>query len=323
MSEPNPPSHCSANLVKDVQRNGKTSGNPRYAIVTPVRDEEAYIGAMIESIATQTILPEKWIIVDDGSSDKTVEIVESYARRFKFIKLLQLPTRDRRRPGGEEAIPSALRLLDVNKFEYLARYDADLSFSPDYIERIMNEFKRDPLLGIAGGGLYIDKGGKLEFEKNPEYHVRGALKMYRRECFESIGGLTTQIGWDTVDEVSAWTKGWRTRSFYDLKVIHRRPTGEGIETGRIYRERGRAEYLTCSHPLFVLAKTLRLAVTRRSILKPLCYLKGFVASYLRHEKRICDPAFAKARRDQQIGRLFDVLLFRKRESSDTVVSASR
>jgi poly-beta-1,6-N-acetyl-D-glucosamine synthase len=304
--------------MKPMQTCSTASVHPKYAIVTPVRDEEAYIGVMIDSVVTQTIPPSMWIIVDDGSNDRTPTIVEDYARRFDVIRLLRLPTRDRRLPGGEEAIPSALQLLDVSKFDYLARFDADLLFSPDYIEGIMNEFRSDPKLGIAGGGLYIDRNGQLELERDPEYHVRGALKMYRRECFESIGGLTTQIGWDTIDEVSAWTKGWRSRSFYELKVIHRRPTGDGIEAGRVYRERGKAEYLTCSHPLFVLAKALRMAITRRSVAKPLHYLRGFMASSLRHESRINDPAFARARRDQQISLLATFLSFRKRETVNPV-----
>jgi glycosyltransferase involved in cell wall biosynthesis len=268
-----------------------------------VRDEEAYIGDMIESIAIQEVLPSRWIIVDDGSRDKTAEIVAAYSRRFPFIELLRLPARDRRQPGGEEAIPSALRNLEVASFDFIARFDGDLLFFPNYISRMLGEFGRDSKLGIAGGGLYLERGDGLELEKSPEYHVRGALKMYRRECLSSIGGITTQIGWDTIDEVSAWTKGWKTKSFFALKVIHRRPTGDGINTARIYRERGRAEYLTWSHPLFVFAKALKLAATKHSLLKPVCFLIGFCMSYLRSERRIVSPAFVEARREQQVRRM--------------------
>ena len=220
----------------------------RYALITPVRDEEEYVGAMIDSVLAQHVLPKKWIIVDDGSTDRTAAIVASYAQRFDFIELIQLPARDRRMAGGEAAIPTALRKVKyLHEFDFLARFDADLIFSHDYIACILDEFDRDPKLGIAGGGLYNEIGGVLKLEKDPDHHVRGALKMYRRQCLEQISALTTQIGWDTIDEVEARTKGWTTRSFFEYRVIHRRPTGGGIQANRVYWERGKAEYYTWSH----------------------------------------------------------------------------
>lgn len=275
----------------------------RYAIVTPVRDEEAYIGAMIQSIADQTITPKQWVIVDDGSRDRTAEIVAEYSRRFPYIELVTLPARELRLAGGEGAIPIALQRLDFSRLDYLARFDADLVFPPDYIERILQEFANDPALGIAGGMLHVESRGSFYLESNPEFHVRGALKMYRRQCFTDIGGLNTQIGWDTIDEVTAWSKGWKTRSFAAVHVIHRRPTGGGIAGRRLYRQRGRAEYFTCSHPLHVLARVLRIAYIERSIVKPICYLAGFVGSFLRGEPRIESPEFIQARRAQQLDRL--------------------
>jgi len=287
----------------------------QYVIVTPVRDEEKYIGAMIDSILAQKVLPSKWIIVDDGSTDRTAEIVLSYARNFDFIELVQLPPRRERKPGGEDAISQALRRLSFAGVDYLARFDADLVFAPDYIAQILAEFDRNPRLGIAGGGLYVEKNGRLELEKEPEHHVRGALKMYRRECFEQIGSLSTRIGWDTIDEVNAWTKGWNTRSFTDYRVIHRRPTGGGIRATRVYWERGKAEYYTWSHPLFVLAKTVKNAIENLSLLIPVCYLAGFISRYITRDSRIQDPAFAKARRDEQRQRVTSFLKLRGSQST--------
>ena len=253
--------------------------HPRIALITPLRDEEAYVEAMICSIAGQQIRPAKWIIADDGSTDKTPVIVREYCHQFEFIELLCLPARVERKPGGEGAIASALGKLDLSQFDYLARFDADLLFENDYFTRLLDEFHRDPKLGIAGGGLYIDKNGRLVLERAPEYHVRGALKMYRRECFEQLGGLTTDIGWDTIDEVYAWSRGWRTRSFSDIRVLHRRPTGQGLHASRIYRERGRAEYLTWSHPVFVLLKTAKMALSSPANARS--FLEGFLRSYRR------------------------------------------
>jgi poly-beta-1,6-N-acetyl-D-glucosamine synthase len=294
---------------------------PRYALITPVRDEEKYLPEMIDSIVAQTRRPAKWVIVDDGSGDRSAEIIEGYARRFEFIEFVRLPRREGRLAGGEGAIPSALRRLDLSQFEYLARFDADLIFSPDYICGILQEFQRDQRLGIAGGGLYTETLGGLKLERDPEHHVRGALKMYRRQCFEDIGGLTTRMGWDTIDEVSAWTKGWKTRSFYDFKVSHRRPTGGGLKASRVYRERGRAEYLTWSDPVFVLAKALKRAVGERSITRPIFYLAGFLTGYLRREPRPQNATFARTRRDHQRTRMKS-WLWRRSAQSDLAIATS-
>jgi glycosyltransferase involved in cell wall biosynthesis len=282
-----------------------------FALITPVRDEEKYIGAMIDSIVAQEVRPAKWIIVDDGSRDGTPGIVAHYVRQFSFIELVQLPVSHGRMPGGEGAVCQALRRLNLSEFEFVARFDADLVFERDYIVRILHEFRRDPKLGIAGGCLCIERNGGLELERHPDYHVRGALKMYRRECFEQIGGLTTGMGWDTIDEVYAWTKGWRTRSFFEYRVIHRRPTGEGLNASLVYWERGKADYYTWSHPVFVLAKTIRLVRQTHSLTKPACFLAGFVGSYARADQRLQDPAFTRTRRRQQMQRIYSVLTGRR------------
>jgi biofilm PGA synthesis N-glycosyltransferase PgaC len=295
------------------QNQNMESKQIRYALVMPVRDEERFIGAMMNSILAQTVLPAKWIIVDDGSSDKTPEIIESYASRADFLELIRLPARSDRKPGGEAAITRALERVDLSKYDFLARFDADLAFAPDYFARLFEEFHADPNLGIAGGGLYIEKKGGLELEAVPEYHVRGALKLYRRECFEQIGGVTTRIGWDTIDEVYAWTKGWKTKSFFEYRVIHRRPTGEGVLASRIYWQRGKAEYYTWSHPVFVIGKTLKVAHERHSLTKAISFLAGFLSCYARREQRLQDPVFVQARRSQQLRRISG--LFRARENN--------
>lgn len=275
----------------------------RYALVTAVRDEEKYIRAMINSILEQQVLPAKWIIVDDGSSDNTADIVMDYVRRYDFMEIVQLPIRNQRLPGGESAIKHALSRLSLPDFDFVARFDADLVFEPDYIARILSEFDRDPELGIAGGGLYIETRNGKQLEQVPSYHVRGALKMYRRQCFQEIGSLSSRIGWDTIDEVTAWTRGWKTKSFFQYRVKHCRPTGDGLWAVRVYWERGKAEYYTWSHPIFVLAKTFKMGAEKLSLLKPLSFLAGFARCYVRSESRLQDAAFVRTRRSQQLERM--------------------
>lgn len=284
--------------------------NPRIALITPVRDEEEYVEAMICSIVEQQTRPLKWLIVDDGSTDKTPNIVRSYCRKFEFIELLELPVRSERRPGGEGAVAAALQKLNLSQYNYLARFDADLLFESDYFARLIDEFEQYPTLGIAGGGLYVYKDGELVPERAPSYHVRGALKMYRRECFEELGGLSNDIGWDTIDEVYSWSRGWRTRSFCDIRVIHRRPTGSGLHASRVYRERGRAEYLTWSHPVFVLLKAGLIGLDRVS--HAWCFFCGFLDGYVNRRPRLQDRVFKRTRRSQQLSRMLCAEISRTR-----------
>jgi biofilm PGA synthesis N-glycosyltransferase PgaC len=276
----------------------------RILLITPVRDEERYIGPMIESLVTQDLPPAKWIIVDDGSVDDTRDIVIGYARRYPFISLLELSRgKDERKPGGEGAVAQALRTISLVGFDFVARFDADLIFSPTYLSDMARHFHLEPALGIAGGGLYIVKDSAWQLEKCPEYHVRGAVKMYRRSCFEQIGTLSSRIGWDTADEVMAWSKGWTTRSFFEYQVIHRRPTGSGLRFNKISWERGKAEYYTCSHPLFVLVKTVKLTCEHRTPVAPLFFLGGFVWLNMKREERTRDISFLRTRRNQQLDRM--------------------
>ena len=255
---------------------------------------------MIESIASQTVLPSHWIIVDDGSTDGTPGIVRAYTQRYDFIELICLAKQASRKPGGESAIEQALKFAEANGYDFLARFDADLEFPPDYIERILDKFSKDDKLGIAGGGLYVEKKGKLTLERVPRYHVRGALKMYRRACLKQIGQLHTTMGWDTIDEVYAWKSGWKTRSYAEIRVIHKRPTGDGLSSKEIARHRGQGEYFTWSHPLFVFCKAMKVGMT--SPTTAIYFLYAFIDCYLKHKKRLQDADFSRIRRNQQMRR---------------------
>ena len=303
----------STSLAGHTQKGLSGPQGPTYVLISPVYNEESFIGRMIESIAAQTVLPTRWTIVDDGSTDSTPEIVRAYAQRYTFIELIRLPKRTIRKPGGESVIQQVLKLVQSDPYDFLARLDADLEFRSDYISRILNEFSNDPNLGIAGGGLYLVKKGRLVLEKVPKYHVRGGLKMYRRKYLEQIGTLQTCMGWDTIDEVYAWKYGWKTRSFLEIRVIHKRPTGGGLSAREISRQRGQGEYNTWSLPLFVFLKALRVAATEPT--RGLYYLLGFMDCYLKHKDRIQDLEFKRIRRKQQLLRLVSAGLLSERSAS--------
>ena len=175
----------------------------RYVIITPARDEEQHIEATIESVIGQTLRPAEWVIVDDGSTDRTSEILDQYAAQFPWIRLVHRPNRGFRKSGGGvvEAFYEGYDSLQCDAWDFIVKLDGDLSFSPDYFQRCFEHFREQPRLGIGGGDIYHDLDGELRLEANPKFHIRGATKIYRRPCWEDIGGLWPGPGWDTIDEV--------------------------------------------------------------------------------------------------------------------------
>jgi biofilm PGA synthesis N-glycosyltransferase PgaC len=290
------------NSKSRAQCDGGLSLHRQYLMLTPVHNEELFIGPFIESVVSQWPLPEKWIIVDDGSTDKTREIVAEYGRKHSFIELRHIDRSGLRLAGGERALESVLRNTDIRKYEFIGRFDADLILADNYMSSIFMQFDLNPRLGIAGGGLYIEKAGKFEIERVPTYHVRGALKMYRRECLLDIGTLEPSIGWDTIDEIWAWVHDWETRSFTNVRAIHRRPTGLGVDSRHIVYERGRGDYLTWTHPTVALIKCIKIALASNPLLAAQ-FARGFFSCYIRCEKRIDDARFRRAARQRYLKRI--------------------
>jgi glycosyltransferase involved in cell wall biosynthesis len=201
--------------------------NSRYVIITPVRDEEAYLPLTIESIIRQTVRPVEYVVVNDGSKDRTGEIIDEYAQRYPWIRAVHRKDRGFRKVGGGdfEALNAGLEAKTCKDWDFLSKMDGDLSFGPDYFAKCVEHFQKDPKLGVGGGYLYHLTNGKRELEVNPLFHVRGGVKIYRRACWEAIGRLWVGPGSDTLDEVKANMLGWTSRSFPELLIQHHRLTG--------------------------------------------------------------------------------------------------
>jgi poly-beta-1,6-N-acetyl-D-glucosamine synthase len=178
------------------------STNLKYVVITPVRDEAAYLRTTAESMARQTVLPQEWIIVDDGSKDTTGEIINEYADRYCWIRGVTRKDRGFRAAGGGvvDAFNDGYRTLQNSDWDFVVKLDGDLQFQPDYFEACFEEFERDPKLGVGGGIICYEVAGEKYFEENPAFHVRGATKIYRRKCWDAIGGFWPAAGWDTMDE---------------------------------------------------------------------------------------------------------------------------
>ena len=278
----------------------------RYVIITPVRDEEQHIEATIESVIGQTLRPAEWVIVDDGSTDRTGEIIDHYAARFPFIRAVHRSNRGFRQAGGGvvDAFFEGYNTLQFGNWDFIVKLDGDLGLSPDYFQRCFEHFSERPHLGIGGGEIYHHVGGKLKLEANPRFHVRGATKIYRRACWEAIGGLWPAPGWDTVDEVKANMLGWKTSSFEDLRLIHHRLTGaaDGLLRDRV--KYGSVCFTCGYHPLFVLARCLYRLVRKPYIIGSLAILFGFLKGYFTHTPQVNDERLIRYVRAQQLRRLF-------------------
>jgi glycosyltransferase involved in cell wall biosynthesis len=201
----------------------------KIVIITPTRNEEEYIHITLKCMLGQTILPDKWIIVNDGSTDNTEEIIKEYMKEVLFIEYISLPDRGYRKPaqGVIEVFYEGLKEIEDENYDILAKFDADLEFPPDTLEKICKEFRDDPKLGIAGGTRYerINNKGALKKVLVPKGFVGGPFKFYRKKCFEDIDGLIRRPGWDGVDTIKANMNGWRTGEIKSIKIVHLKSTG--------------------------------------------------------------------------------------------------
>jgi poly-beta-1,6-N-acetyl-D-glucosamine synthase len=277
----------------------------KYLIITPARDEEEYLEKTILSVANQSIRPLEWIIVNDGSHDNTGVIIDHYTQVYPWIKARHRPNRGYREAGGGviNTFYDGYSQIEASQWDFLVKLDADLSFSSDYFERCFAEFAKDPRLGIGGGGIYHEEAGEPKLEENPKFHVRGATKIYRRACWEDLGGLLRAPGWDTVDEVKANMLGWSTRSFLDLRVSHYRFTGAADGAWKDSIKNGRANYIAGYHPLFMLFKCVRRLARKPYLIGSTALLWGFLSGYWRRTPQVEDRRLINYTRTQQIRRL--------------------
>jgi len=276
-----------------------------YIVITPVKDEEKYIELTIKSMLKQTIKPLQWAIVDDGSADNTAEIIKTYAKKYPWIKGVFGKDQGQRASGVRhiKAFYQGLSALDNKEWDFIIKLDGDLSFEKDYFEKCFMRFNDNQKLGIGGGVILNVLGDKLIPEKHPMFHVRGATKIYKRECWEAIGGIVVSQCYDTVDEVKANMLGYQTRSFMDIKLIHHRYTGNAYGKWGSSVKNGMANYLSGYHPLFMFAKCVKRFLQQPYSINEVGLGYGFIKGYLKNIPQAIDSETIKYLRRQQLRRL--------------------
>lgn len=244
--------------------------------ILPTYNEEAFVGQTLHSLVNQTVIPEKIIVVNDNSTDKTAEIVADFEQQYDYIVQVFNPSENKHLPGSKviNAFYKGFNTLD-DSFDIIVKLDADLILPPNYFERITAVFQSDEKIGMAGGFAYIEKNNQWILENlTDKDHIRGAFKAYRKACFEEIGGLKPAMGWDTVDELLCRFYGWNIVTLEDLKVKHLKPTGAIYDQSARYKQ-GEAFYTLGYGFLITAIAGLKLALRKGKPFLFVDYLKGF------------------------------------------------
>jgi glycosyltransferase involved in cell wall biosynthesis len=277
----------------------------RYCLITPCRNEAEYAERTLASVTAQSVPPAAWIIVDDGSTDATPELVARYAERFEFIEVLQREDRGKRSvgPGVVDAFYTGYDSIVPGDFDYVCKLDMDLDLPPRYFERLMELMEADPRLGtVSGKPFFPGPDGEPKSEACGDEMSVGMTKFYRTTCFRAIGGFVREVMWDGIDCHRCRMLGWKAMSACDsdLRFLHLRPMGsseQGILTGRL--RHGYGQYFMGTGLLYMTASALFRMTRRPFLIGGLAMWWGFVRSALRRRPRYDDEVFRRFLRRYQ------------------------
>lgn len=280
----------------------------KYYIVIPSHNEEKLISLTLQSLAEQTVLPAKIVVVNDNSTDKTEEIVLAFTEKHPFISLVNKTSDALHLPGSKviQAFQKGLEALDED-YDFIVKADADLIFPNNYFETIIRHFKSDGRIGMAGGFCYIEKNGEWILENlTDKDHIRGALKAYRKETFKEIGGLKPAMGWDTVDELLSKFYGWKVVTDPSLKVKHLKPTGANYNKTARYKQ-GEAFYTLGYGFMITAIASLKLAMMKKKPLLFIDYIRGFIKAKSSKKALLVTPEQAKFIRNYRLKKMKEKL----------------
>lgn len=257
-----------------------------FSIIIPAHNEEAFLEQTLQSLVSQTLLPKKIIIVNDHSTDSTQTIINRFTETYPFISGIETTSTAKHEPGSK--VINAFNIgLEVsgNNYDVLCKFDADLIFPKNYLEKVSHLFTKNPDCGIAGGFCYIQKKETWVLENlTNKDHVRGALKAYKKDCFQQIGGLKSTMGWDTVDELLAQYHGWQICTDESLHVKHLKPTGKTYTKASRYKQ-GEAFYKLRYGLMLTTIASGKLSLKKRSF----SYFIDCIRGYLKAKNNKISP----------------------------------
>lgn len=289
---------------------------PKILIISPIRNEGAYIERTIQSLIQQKTGIQEWIIVDDNSTDNSASIIQRYAKRHSWIHYLKKPGHRHRHVGGGvvDAFNYGLKHVKNKDYDYICKMDGDITFGPNYITTLLNIFKNDSKLGAASGKFY-DGEAEKRLSRTSDDMVVGAFNFYRRTCYESIGGFVQEVMWDGIAFHRARMQGWKTRSIDhpDLNFVHLRPMGSSQKSIYVGRLRwGRGQYFMGTHPLYMLCIFLFRSVEKPYFIGGFLILLGYLWAWARRLPRYENPAFRQSLHAWQYQRVIGLLKLNKK-----------
>ena len=305
-------------MTNSLERSGalemqidKTLNPIPYVLITPARNEERFIEKLIESVIHQTVLPEKWVIVNDGSTDATASIVSRYVEKYDWMELLNLsPRRDRSFAAKVHAFNAGFARVKNLEFEVVGNLDSDLSFEADYLEFLLNKFREDASLGVAGT-IFREEGYSSATDSfEGQNHVAGGCQLFRRRCFERIGGYVPNKagGIDWIAVTTARMMGWTTRSFREKYFFHYRSLGTAerslLASTFSYGEK---DYYLGGHPLWELFRAAYRTTKKPYVVGGLVLYSGYLSAFLRRMDRPVSDELMRFHRKEQMRKLRAIL----------------
>lgn len=294
-----------------VNTESAQGSNLAYVLITPARNEAEFIEETIKCVVKQTVLPVKWVIASDGSTDGTDDIVKKYASEQRWIELIRMPEREERHFAGKvDAFNAGYAKVKNLNYDVIGSLDADITFEEDYMSFLLGRFAENPELGVAGTP-FVEGSFQYNYAYVNIEHVSGACQLFRRTCFEDVGGYIPIRGGgiDWVAVTTARMKGWETRTFVEKKCFHHRKIGTGKSGLLVSRLRvGQQDYYLGGHPLWEIFRSLYQMRFRPYIMGGLLVLTGYVWAFLKGVDRPISEELVSFRRREQMQRLRNFFL---------------
>ncbi|MFK8060277.1 MAG: glycosyltransferase family 2 protein [Polaribacter sp.] len=265
-----------------------------YIIITPVYNEEKYLSTYLDSIVKQALLPEKLVMVDDNSTDNSSLIINEYSHKYNWIEYLYRKSEDKKIQGSKviEAFNYGFNFVKLERVSFISKIDADLELPPNYFKNIFKAFSSDPKLGLVGGYIKELENEEWVAKYDLDYHVRGALKSYKKECFQDINGLIPVFGWDGLDEMKIFYKGWKTKNL-DIGVKHYRPAASDYSSVSLTYKFGKSNYKNGCNLFLAFVRSLVRVKEKPWLINGAAFFMGYLSSMIKNDKKNVDKDLSK------------------------------